>query len=33
MKRLDFGEVLKIGKVLFSGVKGILPTAGVQIPA
>jgi hypothetical protein len=31
IKRHDFEDVLKIEKLLFSGVKGLLP--GVQIPA
>jgi hypothetical protein len=27
----DFGDVLKLDKLSFLGVKGILPTTGVQI--
>jgi hypothetical protein len=33
MKRPDFGEYLKTGKWFFSGLKGLLLTTGVQIPA
>jgi hypothetical protein len=33
MKRPDFGEFLKIGKWFFSGLKGLLHTTGVHIPA
>jgi hypothetical protein len=29
----DFEDVLKIGKWFFSGVKGLLLTAGIQVPA
>jgi hypothetical protein len=31
LKHPDFGVVLKIGKWVFSGVKGLLRTTGVQI--
>jgi hypothetical protein len=33
MKHPHFEDVLKIGKWFFSGVKSLLHTAGVQIPA
>jgi hypothetical protein len=33
MKSPDFGEFLKISKCFFSGLKGLLRTTGVQIPA
>jgi hypothetical protein len=31
MKRPDFGDVLKIGKWVFSGVEGLMRTRGIQI--
>jgi hypothetical protein len=33
MKHPGFGELLKIGKCFFFSLKGLLRTAGVQIPA
>jgi hypothetical protein len=33
MKRLDFGNVLKIGILVHSGVKGLLHRTGAKIPA
>jgi hypothetical protein len=33
LKTPEFGDVLKIGKWFISGVKGLLQTTGVQIPA
>jgi hypothetical protein len=32
MKRPDFGDVLKIGKCIFSGLLGSPAITGVQIP-
>jgi hypothetical protein len=33
MKRPDYGDGLKIGKWIFSGVRDLLHTTGIQSPA